>query len=1146
MNNDVVQQVDEYTKKHLWKKRWKNIVTCLAAIVVFCTTYALILPAITMDDTTTHIHSDECYETRLICGFDTESDEASPPIHVHSDECYESVLICGKIEGTVNEQIVNNTPSLLSTDVPRGDLAPFLTSNTTFNSAQYNEATNQNEISFHMDFNITRQDILDANYLYNYNLPAGIIIPDSLLNKSYIGYASDGSEGFDYQYTINNDNGNYSILIDFRSDYVADHEQFKGYLNFSAIAGAEAWKDNTGYEFKFNDTVTVIIPPEQISHPDNQTLHYDMNVNKGASAYDYANNKITYTVKVNSTKGTPNPIDFTDTLTADGLTIKNVTLGKVEKVPADEWGAIPWGITADDVTSDVSDSFNYNEGKITMSLPALEQVTIDGYIYCQKYTVTYDVFLEEPPIGEIKTVDNTVKVTGTDDAKGETVFDESETTTTIDKSLTFTKSGTYDNATGKIKWKIKINQYNNNIAGYVLTDSMLANATDLTVSIGSEENSQTEAEGNYTVLRNDDNKIVSITFNAVGDTGENTGYYFINYTTEAKPGWDTQNITNSAALALPGEDPHTTSATVPLPAEGKVEKQAKNATNPDSNGDIEINWRTEVTVPSGGLPSGTVIEDTMKDGQWMTWTQIQQWASVIFAGQSNSDYIEGTNYLWPQSETPNIIFYTDDQQTFSYADIAASTDLQDKKFVQYKITLPNDIPADPYGGQTIYFEYNSYADVSAVTDTSYYYNQVTVTPPDSTSKNGNATYTYKKSGVWKTDGNGHSGTSNITTSDGNLTWKVKIRTNTECSTVTVIDTLPENVTLSQIKINYAAELIPDNDIISGTLYTDYRINGNVSGQDITLNITKYDDGQTIPAGTEFELIYSCKISQEKLDSMGNTTESFTNTVTVNEDDGLLGSDTQTQDVTYKTETSTTKVVDKTGGWDNDSRMLKYSIELNPDGNDLLPDIDTLTLIDKMLHYVGSQDTLFEATLLPSSVQLYRAVKNSDGTLSKGNKITDFTWRTEISEADSICYHTIIAEIPDETPMIFEYAYGVWTPEDSTFDDSNGTYWGLSNTAELQGVKGNSSDQSRFDVKWEQSQTSGGIITDKEYILYKVDQDNYGKRLPGAEFTLNSSTENNLYTYVTDQSGSFIISMPDEDEINAGAFPFEYNKLYYIV
>ena len=42
-----------------------------------------------------HEHTDECYATELVCGFDEDVD---PSIHVHTDECYETVLICGKDE----------------------------------------------------------------------------------------------------------------------------------------------------------------------------------------------------------------------------------------------------------------------------------------------------------------------------------------------------------------------------------------------------------------------------------------------------------------------------------------------------------------------------------------------------------------------------------------------------------------------------------------------------------------------------------------------------------------------------------------------------------------------------------------------------------------------------------------------------------------------------------------------------------------------------------------------------------------------------------------------------------------------------------------------------------------------------------------
>ncbi len=49
MQNDIKQQATVYVQKRQKKQRWHQIVTCLAAIVVSCTTYALILPAITLE-----------------------------------------------------------------------------------------------------------------------------------------------------------------------------------------------------------------------------------------------------------------------------------------------------------------------------------------------------------------------------------------------------------------------------------------------------------------------------------------------------------------------------------------------------------------------------------------------------------------------------------------------------------------------------------------------------------------------------------------------------------------------------------------------------------------------------------------------------------------------------------------------------------------------------------------------------------------------------------------------------------------------------------------------------------------------------------------------------------------------------------------
>ena len=65
MRQNVLQKIAKYLTEYKGRKRWQKVVTCMAAVVVFCTTYALILPAITMEDTycgmEEHVHSDACY-----------------------------------------------------------------------------------------------------------------------------------------------------------------------------------------------------------------------------------------------------------------------------------------------------------------------------------------------------------------------------------------------------------------------------------------------------------------------------------------------------------------------------------------------------------------------------------------------------------------------------------------------------------------------------------------------------------------------------------------------------------------------------------------------------------------------------------------------------------------------------------------------------------------------------------------------------------------------------------------------------------------------------------------------------------------------------------------------------------------------------
>lgn len=98
MNNKILRKAETYRKTHT-KKQWLyRVLSVLAAGAVFCTTYALILPAITMEKDPTcgfteHEHTSECYaEYTAEKTFSCLSD-----LHKHEESCFDSEgnILCG-------------------------------------------------------------------------------------------------------------------------------------------------------------------------------------------------------------------------------------------------------------------------------------------------------------------------------------------------------------------------------------------------------------------------------------------------------------------------------------------------------------------------------------------------------------------------------------------------------------------------------------------------------------------------------------------------------------------------------------------------------------------------------------------------------------------------------------------------------------------------------------------------------------------------------------------------------------------------------------------------------------------------------------------------------------------------------------------
>ena len=105
MKSNLLHGAEQFYQSWRRKRLWHRIVSGLACVVVFCTVYALILPAITLENEPVcgleeHTHSDECYtvelqypQSAMDCVLESGG---APVIHAHDEFCYseDGTLIC--------------------------------------------------------------------------------------------------------------------------------------------------------------------------------------------------------------------------------------------------------------------------------------------------------------------------------------------------------------------------------------------------------------------------------------------------------------------------------------------------------------------------------------------------------------------------------------------------------------------------------------------------------------------------------------------------------------------------------------------------------------------------------------------------------------------------------------------------------------------------------------------------------------------------------------------------------------------------------------------------------------------------------------------------------------------------------------------
>lgn len=110
MKNSLFQRAAQFYKEQRRKKLWHRVVSGMACVVVFCTVYALILPAITLEKDPVcgmveHTHTEECYATETVWPSNEYlCDEASLSGHTHNRSCYDEhdELVCGYADVVVH------------------------------------------------------------------------------------------------------------------------------------------------------------------------------------------------------------------------------------------------------------------------------------------------------------------------------------------------------------------------------------------------------------------------------------------------------------------------------------------------------------------------------------------------------------------------------------------------------------------------------------------------------------------------------------------------------------------------------------------------------------------------------------------------------------------------------------------------------------------------------------------------------------------------------------------------------------------------------------------------------------------------------------------------------------------------------------
>ena len=323
----------------------------------------------------------------------------------------------------------------------------------------------------------------------------------------------------------------------------------------------------------------------------------------------------------------------------------------------------------------------------------------------------------------------------------------------------------------------------------------------------------------------------------------------------------------------------------------------------------------------------------------------------------------------------------------------------------------------------------------------------------------------------------------------------------------VTDTLPQGATFLEDSVRLFVHSTTDGSVreITGTDFS-YHLTTAAADQTVTFTLAHLN---YFPDAV-LDICYDVSIADDPAWNAEEGKDSLTYQNTV-EWDGETDS-TETQVSNHKA------TLEKTGELLENTDTLRYEIVVNPEGRDLVPNADTITLSDQITTPNGTS-----VALKAETVKVY--AYNEEAQDSHGAPLPDDAWKFSYDAP------TMTFTLPDETACVVVYEYTInrgQTAVDFT----------VNNTASLTGQAAISSGDD-IEVKVQDSSASANKA---KLTIYKVDKENNAVSLPGAHFRLERYEKDKTSNQYSWQISALTAHGPDKTfEVGASG----YIELQYV-